>query len=145
MFQDSSRQALRAQFFNAYQKHVNQQKLTPLETQIVAVILEHPEYHALLADESHYIDKNFALDEGFNNPFLHMSAHLGLREQLNTNRPKGIVKIFKELLKKHQGNAHEAEHQILPLMLETICEAQLSQTLPDEEAYLKKIRKLVKR
>ena len=144
MFQDSSRQSLRAQFFDTYRKHLNQEILSQLETQILKVILEHPEYHDLLAQKSDYIDKDFTIDSGFNNPFLHMSAHLGLREQISTNRPKGIKKVFNELLKKTGGDSHKAEHQILPILLEVICEAQLSQSLPDEATYLKKLRKLIK-
>ncbi len=142
MFQGSSRTSLRETFFKVFEKHQKNERLSPLEQQIAAVILEHPEYHELLSQKHLYLESEFNFADGLNNPFLHMSAHLSLREQIATNRPKGIQKIYQNLLNSKNGDPHLVEHLMLPVLLESIYEAQITQSPPDELKYVKKLKKI---
>lgn len=127
----SDRNQLRKAYADAWEKFQQGHELTPLEQQIAEVIKEHPEYHKALAQ----LEKDFLPEEGQTNPFLHMGMHLGLREQLTTNRPLGIRDCYQALTNKHQSS-HEAEHEMMDCLAEAIWKAQSQGTMPDEQAYL---------
>lgn len=132
------RDELRKMYADAWKKHGEQRPLTSLEAQIATVVAEHPEYHAAV---SNALQQDFAVEGGETNPFLHMGLHLGIREQVGTNRPAGINKIFERLSAK-LGDAHSAEHQMIDCLAETLWEAQREQRAPDEVQYLERLRKL---
>lgn len=132
------RDELRKMYADAWRKYGEQLPLTPLEDQIATVVAEHPEYHATV---SGILDKDFTVEGGQTNPFLHMGLHLGIREQLATNRPSGINKIFEQLTVK-LGDAHTAEHRMIDCLAETLWESQRGQQPPDEMLYLECLRKL---
>ena len=75
------------------------------------------------------------------NLFLHMGLHLGIREQIATNRPAGIRSEFERLATK-TGDVHTAEHRMIDCLAETLWEAQRSQQPPDEARYLESLRQL---
>lgn len=129
----NNRDELRQFYIDSWQKFQNQQALNPLEQQIVAVIQAHPEYHANL-EQNNSLQQDYFPEMGETNPFLHMGMHLGLREQLATNRPNGIQAIYQQLQKKHGD--HEAEHQMMECLAEAIWSAQKNNAMPDEVAYL---------
>jgi Domain of unknown function (DUF1841) len=132
----NDRQQLRKAYADAWEKFQQQQPLTPLEKQIAEVIKEHPEYHPSLQQlESDYLPEN-----GQTNPFLHMGMHLGLREQLTTNRPLGILDCYHALCNKYQSS-HDAEHDMMDCLAEAIWQAQRLGTAPDEAAYLVCLKK----
>ena len=126
-------------YADAWRKAQAGQVLSPLEAQIAKVIEDHPEYQSELGDEA--LEASFTPAEGKTNPFLHMGLHLGIREQLATNRPAGIKAVFEPLAAK-LGDAHEAEHRMIDCLAETLWEAQRSQQPPDELQYLERLRKL---
>jgi hypothetical protein len=132
------RYVLRKLYADAGKKHGEQSPLTPLEAQIADVIAEHPEYHAAVAGD---LQQDFTVARGETNPFLHMGLHLGIREQVATNRPAGIGKIFEQLATK-MGEAHAAEHRMIDCLAETLWEAQRDQSPPDEMQYLERLREL---
>ena len=132
------RNELRKMYADAWEKHNAQQALSPLETQIAQVISEHPEYHGTVTGD---LDKDFTVEGAATNPFLHMGLHLGIREQVATNRPAGISVVFEQLANK-RGDAHEAEHRMIDCLAETLWEAQRDQRPPDELHYLESLRKL---
>ena len=132
------RDELRKMYADAWQKHGEQSPLTPLEAQIADVIAEHPEYHAVVGGD---LQQDFTVAGGETNPFLHMGLHLGIREQIATNRPAGIGKIFEQLATK-MGAAHAAEHRMIDCLAETLWEAQRDQSPPDEMQYLERLRQL---
>jgi hypothetical protein len=113
--------------------------MSPLEVQIARVVEDHPEYHELMTGE--IIDAAFSPDDGQTNPFLHMGLHLAIREQVATDRPPGIAAIFNTLLVR-KGDTHGAEHEALECLAETLWEAQRSNDMPDEQAYLERLRRL---
>ncbi len=136
------RRRLRFQFLQAWRKHLAQKPLEPLETQIVSLLLDHPEYHALLESHTDILEADYTADHGGDNPFLHLSLHLALREQVGTDRPAGIASVTRSLLIKH-GNGHQVEHLMIECLGEYIWDAQRQGRAPDEQAYLEKIRGLV--
>ena len=132
------RNELRKMYADAWQKHCDKQLLTPLEAQIAQVIDEHPEYQETLTGD---LERDFAVEAGQTNPFLHMGLHLGIREQISTNRPAGIATLFKALAGRASGS-HDAEHRMIDCLAETLWEAQSNNTAPDEAAYLERLRRL---
>ncbi len=133
------RNELRRMYRDAWQKHCDGLPLSPLEAQIAAVIEWHPEYHDEVASDD--LDRDYLPDGGKTNPFLHMGLHLGIREQVATNRPAGIAGIHATLLARH-GDAHAAEHAMIEALAETLWEAQGSNAAPDEQKYLRRLEAL---
>jgi len=133
------RDELRQMYRDAWQKRCNQQPLSLLEAQIAAVIEWHPEYHDEITRSD--LSQDYTPDGGRSNPFLHMGLHLGIREQVSTNRPAGIARIH-ETLAATIGDAHAAEHQMIECLAETLWEAQSSNSAPDERRYLACLRRL---
>jgi hypothetical protein len=130
---------LRQMYRDAWRKRRARTVLSPLESQMADVIQEHPEYHELMEHSS--TDSEFTPERGQSNPYLHMGLHLAIREQLATNRPAGIRPIFEQLA-ADCGDAHSAEHAMLECLAETLWEAQRKNAMPDEGAYLERLRHL---
>lgn len=133
-----NRDELRAMYREAWRRHLAGERVSPLESQIAAVIAEHPEYHAAIADRA---GDEFGIEGGETNPFLHMGLHLGLREQLATDRPAGIADVFRKLASR-QGDAHAAEHRMIDCLAEALWDSQRRNVPPDELQYLENLRRL---
>src|SRR3989442_11472341 len=129
---DPSREQVRETFCAAWRKYRAGEPLVGVEPIALDVILAHSEYHALLADPERYREKDY-VDEA--NPFLHMSLHVALEEQLSIDQPPGIVSRFSALLSRF-GDRHEALHQALECLAETVWRAQRDKAPPDTKAYL---------
>jgi hypothetical protein len=69
------------------------------------------------------------------NPFLHLSLHLAIEEQLSIDQPRGLRERYAQLVAK-TGSEHDAKHAVLECLGETIWEAQRAGAPPDEAAYL---------
>jgi Domain of unknown function (DUF1841) len=132
------RNELRQMYIDAWRKFMTGAVLSPLEAQIAKVIEDHPEYHAIMNGD--VVEASFTPEGGETNPFLHMGLHLAIREQVDTDRPPGIAALFNALLIR-TGAMHEAEHRALECLAETLWEAQGSDSMPDEQAYLDRLRK----
>lgn len=130
----TDRNAYRQTFIQAWHKYQHRLPLEAVESQLVDIILLHPEYQALLEQaQSH----EFAPAD---NPFLHMSLHLVVNDQLRINRPLGIQQAYQAILMKvGQGQEHEAMHIVMKALAEILWEAQQTNTPPSEEAYLHKL------
>lgn len=133
-----NRDDLRKMYADAWEKHVRREPLSPLESQIAAIIAEHPEFQAAVSGD---LQQDFSVENAETNPFLHMGLHLGVREQVATDRPAGIRAVFERLADK-LGNAHDAEHRMIDCLAETLWQAQRDQQPPDELHYLESLRKL---
>jgi hypothetical protein len=129
---DPSREQVREMFFGTWRKYRAGEPLAGIETLALGVILAHPEYHAVLADPDRSRDRDY-VDEG--NPFLHMSLHLALEEQLSIDQPPGIARAFGDLLERH-GDRHAALHDALECLAETVWRSQRDKAPPDAGAYL---------
>lgn len=138
--QDRTR--IRELFCSSWRKHKKGQPLEPLEKQIASLVVEHPEYHALLADSANSVDKDFTADDGYDNPFMHLSLHLALREQVGTDRPAGIASITRSLLLKHK-NGHIVEHLMMERLGLFLWDAQRQGRAPNEDAYMETLKELL--
>jgi len=135
------RDQLRQFYCDCWQKHLEQkQKLVPLEQQVVAVVKEHPEYHALLENKEASISADYLPEMGDTNPFLHMGMHLGIREQISTDRPPGIAELYQRLVTLK--GIQDAEHLMMECLAESIWQAQQGNSPPDENTYLDCLGKL---
>lgn len=135
------RESSRRFFIQVWKKSATGQPLEQLEELVLAVIQEHPEYHALLEQEDGSVLREFLPDMGVANPFLHMGMHIAIREQVNSDRPPGIRKIYQDLAGK-SASIHDLEHRIMECLGETLWSAQRNNTLPDEAAYLECIKRI---
>ena len=141
MFAGQSREQLRRMYLEAWRKFSAKQPLEPLEGQLAAVIAEHPEYLQWIEAGDDAIAAEFTPESGRQNPFLHMGLHLAIREQVATDRPTGIADIHRKLATK-LGDGHAAEHAMLEPLAEALWEAQRNNRMPDEGAYLERLRAL---
>ncbi len=140
----NERDKLREFYCDTWAKHLAQkEELSQLEQQITAVIKEHPEYHKLLENKEASINADYLPEMGDSNPFLHMGMHLGLREQVSTNRPVGIAELYQSIVALI--DVHDAEHEMIECLAESIWQAQQNQTMPDEITYLECLSKVLQR
>lgn len=130
----NDRDSMRRYYLQCWKKHYQKQPMNALEQQVAEIIVEHPEYHALLNQNGTALQRDYMPEMGETNPFLHMSLHLGIREQVATNRPYGIADLYKALI--NQLGRHDAEHRMMDCLAESIWLAQRHHTNPDEQAYL---------
>jgi hypothetical protein len=137
------RTTLRRRYLQAWQKWRAQEPMEGLERQLAELIAEHPEYHALLENKA-ALDRDYAPESGQSNPFLHLSTHLAIREQLATQRPAGIIERYRALLDR-LGDAHAVEHHIMECLGLSLWEAQRSGRAPDEQDYLNCLRQAAER
>ena len=130
-----TRDQVRQFFCTAWRKHRQGGVLEGAETTAIDLIAEHPEYHALLEDEQAALEKEFTPEGGQMNPFLHLSLHLAIEEQLSINQPPGIRAAF-EAACAQRGERHAALHDALECLGEMMFNAQRNGTPPDALAYV---------
>ena len=130
-----SRDEVRTFFFDAWAKFKAQKPLTDLEKIALEVMHMHPEYHAILDAPEQFRSQEYFPEFGETNPFLHMSLHLSILEQISINQPIGIADIYQQLKLKHQ-NEHNAQHDILECLGEVIWQAQRNNTALDANYYV---------
>ena len=124
-------------FFGTWRKYRAGEPIAGIESLALDVILLHPEHHDVLALPARYRDKDYS-DE--TNPFLHMSLHVALEEQLSIDQPPGIVERWRALLARH-GERHAALHQAIECLAEPMWRAQRDNAPPDATAYLQCLEK----
>ena len=142
MLYPSDKSQLRQYFCDVWQRYRDGTPLQATEQLIADIIVEHPEYHSLLANPQLAIQQTFASELGQSNPFLHLSIHIAVREQLQTQRPIGITQLYQQLLKSI-GNSHDTEHRIMECLAEILWESQHNGRLPDDASYLEKIQQMI--
>jgi Domain of unknown function (DUF1841) len=134
-----SRADVRRFFFDAWGKYRSQVPLEGLERTAVEIMLLHPEFHPLLDDRERNIDREYVPEDGLVNPFLHLSLHIAIAEQLSIDQPRGIAAAYREL--SAEKSEHDALHVLLECLGETVWRAQRDRAAPDESAYLECIRR----
>ncbi|WP_131795663.1 DUF1841 family protein [Fluoribacter gormanii] len=135
MFYGDTIQETRQMFFSSWEKFQQKKLLSPLENQIVQVILAHPEYHKMLENQDKFEQQSYFPESGQPNPFLHMGLHLAIREQIATDRPAGISAIFKNLINKYNDSL-TVEHLMMEQLAECLWLSQKNNIPPDEHQYL---------
>jgi hypothetical protein len=130
-----SRDEARRFFIDAWRKYRAQQPLIGLEQTAAGIVALHPEYHAMIEDPDRHLDRDFRPEAGAVNPFLHLSLHLAVAEQLSIDQPPGLRAHF-ERLRAARGDEHAALHALLECLGEVIWHAQRHGTPPDAAIYL---------
>jgi hypothetical protein len=130
-----SRDQARQFLFNAWSKFKQIMILTDLEKIAVEVIQIHPEYHAVFDSPERFMQKQYFPEMGEANPFLHITLHLSVIEQISINQPIGITQIYDKLL-EHHNDKHMAYHDLIDCLAETIWHSQRNNKTLDSEHYL---------
>lgn len=133
MFNPSRDQA-REFLFGVWTKYNNRQPLEGAEVPALEIILVHPEYHGMLNQPERYLHQDYPPEFGETNPFLHLSMHLAIAEQLSIDQPPGIRGRYEKLLARH-GDALSAQHEIMDCLAEMIWQAQRQGTGYDPFVY----------
>jgi len=143
MLYGEKREDLRNTFFEVMRKHNNNEFLDPLEKKILHILVQHKEYRSFFENPEKNLDKDFLpeLDEA--NPFLHISLHLTLLEQISIDQPIGITKLYKQCIKVF-GDLHEAEHCIMNSLAIGLNDLQKTKSPFDEKKYFKRIKRALK-
>jgi hypothetical protein len=135
-----TRSDVRDFFVQAAKKRRDGALLTPLETIAADWIEAHPEYTADLADAEAAQAARCGAEAGRENPFLHLSMHLSISEQVGIDQPRGIRRAF-EILAARLGSAHAAQHEVMECLGRMLWEAQRSGRPPDGDAYVDCVRR----
>jgi hypothetical protein len=139
-----TREQVRDFFFEAWRKYRAGEPLVGLESVALEVALLHPEYHALLEQPERHREQEYFPELGQTNPFLHMSLHLALEEQLSIDQPAGVAARFAALSARH-GERHAALHEALECLAEMVWRAQRDAAPPDGAAYLECLERRARR
>ena len=138
MFNPSREQARRF-FCESWRKHRERLVLEGAEATAADLIAEHPEYHALLEDPRAAVEREFTPEGGQMNPFLHLSLHLAIAEQISIDQPAGIRTEYERL--RQTLEVHDAEHAVMECLGETLWHAQRHGTALDSTRYLECLRR----
>jgi hypothetical protein len=137
MFTPSSNDVRRF-FCEALRKRRAGEILTPMDAIAADWLDQHPEYHPELEDAEEAVARDYSIEGGRPNPFLHLSMHLSITEQLSVDQPRGIRAAF-EALAARVGE-HEAHHAIMECLGEMIWASQRNGVPPDTDAYIECVR-----
>lgn len=130
-----SRDQVRQFFFDVWAKYRAGEALEGAERTALEGVLAHPEYHPLLEQPERYRDRDYLPEAGQINPFLHLSMHLAVAEQVAIDQPPGIRAHYEKLLAR-RGDAMAAQHAIMDCLGEMIWQVQRNRTAFDSAAYL---------
>ncbi len=134
--------AHRQVFWDAWQKAQANLPLNAMEVRIARVINMHPEYHHLFNDMEAFLERDFQVDDGMN-PYLHLSLHLAIEEQLATKQPIEVAQFMEKQMIEKKADRHDALHMILEVLAETVYESQREGREINPLAYAQKIKVLL--
>ena len=135
-----SRDEARRFVIGAWTKFRAGEPLSDIERLVASLVAMHPEYQPLIEEGERHLEREWTPDVGAMNPFLHLSLHLAVAEQLAIDQPPGIRAEF-ERLREARGDEHAALHAVLECLGETMWQAQRLGTGPDAEVYLGCLRR----
>ena len=136
-----SQQDVRRFFCETWDRSRQGLPLDPMQTRAAEWIEQHPEYADDLGDLSAALEAVYTVEDGRTNPFLHLSMHLSLAEQVAIDQPRGI-RVACERLSARLGSLHEAHHRMMECLGEMIWESQRSGQPPDGLRYLERVQRL---
>jgi len=134
-----SRDQVRRFFCDAWKKHVERLPLVGAEVTAADIVVRHPEYHALLTNPEAAVEQEWSPEGGQMNPFLHLSLHLAIHEQVSIDQPPGIRAAYQAIAARL--SPHDAEHVLLEALGETIWRAQREGTQLDAIAYVETVKR----
>ena len=118
-----SKADVRRFFCEAWRKDRAGLLLAPIEVLAAKWARLHPEYHDLFDNPDAAVAADYSIERGESNPFLHLSMHLAIDEQLSIDQPTGIRAVF-EMLTKRAGDPHAAAHLAMDCLGRVMWEAQ---------------------
>lgn len=130
-----SRDSARRFLIDAWRKRREGLPAEPLEMLAGDIVAQHPEYQALLENGETALEREWRPEGGATNPFLHLSLHLAIEEQLSIDQPPGIRAIA-ERLSARLGDRHDALHRLIDCLAEALWQAQRHHQPLDSQAYL---------
>ncbi len=133
MFTPSS-DDVRRFFCEIHRKHRAKEILSPLEAIALDWIVQHPEYDEVLSDVEQALTRDYSVDGGQANPFLHLSM------QLSIDQPAGI-RAASQALTRRLDSEHAAHHQIMECLGQMIWNAQRAGAAPDGAAYVECVKR----
>lgn len=139
MFNPSS-DDVRRFFCESYRKQRAHEILSPMEAIASDWILDHPEYENELTDIEAALARDYAVEGGQANPFLHLSMHLSIAEQVSVDQPRGIKAAVQNLTQR-LGSAHAAHHEVMECLGQMIWTSQRSGLPPDADSYVECVRR----
>ena len=134
-----SRDQVRQFFCTAWKKQQERLPLVGAEVAAADIAARHPEYHALLTDADGALAAEWTPEAGQMNPFLHLSLHLAIAEQISIDQPPGIRTEYERL--RQTLEVHDAEHAVMECLGETLWHAQRHGTALDSTRYLECLRR----
>ena len=137
-----TREEVRRFFCDTWKKKSDNHILDSMETLAGDWMEQHPEYHTLLSDPEGALEQDYTPERGETNPFLHLSMHLSISEQISIDQPPGIREIAEKLSTK-LGSEHEAQHRIMECLGQVMWEAQREGKPLNPENYLEALKKLI--
>lgn len=137
-----SRDQVRQFFCSAWAKQQQGGRLEGAEIAAAELCTRHPEYHALLSNPAIAVEQEWSPDGGQMNPFLHLSLHLAISEQIAINQPPGIRPAYERIANKL--SVHDAEHVLLECLGETLWKAQRNGSPMDAADYIRRVEKAAK-
>lgn len=143
MYDNLTRNQVRQFFFDAWNKFEKHHALSPLEQVAVDWTIQHPEYHSEFENISVTQEREYLPEDGKTNPFLHLSMHLSISEQVAIDQPAGIRGIYYTLIRQ-TGSEHSASHKIMDCLGEMIWSAQKNRRPYDVKMYIESIEALTK-
>lgn len=112
-------------YYDIWDKYQTKQPLEAFEQQLIAIMLQHPEYHFIFEQREKYLSYKFSAKANEINPFFHFALHQVLDDQLTTDRPPGILSIFQQYVNAYHNDTHTAQHAIIEVlfnhMYDTMC------------------------
>jgi hypothetical protein len=134
-----SQHDVRRFFCETFRKQRNNEILTPMEAIARDWIMQHPEYADELRDVEAALAADYSVESGKANPFLHLSMHLSIAEQISIDQPPGIRAAYHALAQRL--GEHEAHHQVMECLGEMIWTSQRNNTPPDGAAYIECVKR----
>jgi hypothetical protein len=130
-----SKDQVRLFFIDTWAKGRDRQAMTPAELMAYDWIERHPEYISILENREHALAAEYPPEYGQTNPFLHLSMHLAVSEQVSIDQPPGIRAAYHALC-AHRANEHEASHEIAECLAEQIWQQQKNGLAFDSTRYI---------
>lgn len=122
-------------FCETWRKHQQREILSPLESMALHWLQQHPEYEPDVSDLEAALAADYSVERRQTNPFLHLSMHLTITEQLAIDQPPGIRAAWQKLAQKLDSE-HEAQHQIMECLGQMVWQSQRTGLPPDGVQYM---------
>lgn len=136
MFFNPTLKEVRQFFYHSWHKSLKNEPLAQIELMALHWMRQHPEYHAVLNGPIEALEAaQFLPESGETNPFLHLSMHLSITEQLSINQPIGIRDAYDKLASK-LDDEHAAQHVVMECLGQILWQAQRDKREPDSELYI---------